>query len=158
MSLVRWSGLRRSFSDRPKSTVVLRNASLDGTFYCTKKGHFYSASSRVYAVQLLICSISAALNPSCDDVFMEACGDSQQIFLDFLQYACLPSPARVQQCPPGRIFFPSTCLLYSAGGIHRIRISRLRGRENTIWNQVSLSSLQITGLPLLRMGPHLERG
>jgi hypothetical protein len=106
--LLQWNGDIESndVSERGVLHTYLINPNLNHHVYRTNDGKFYSAASRINGVRLVLKSIVSTLNPCCDKVFVKVCGDSMNDLLDFLQYGCLPNPARVEECPPGiRPFF-----------------------------------------------------
>jgi hypothetical protein len=100
--LLRWNGsLREPLTEGSTLHMYMDNVTLHEIFYRTNTGQYYPAIQRMNGVRLVLKSIATTLNPSCLDTFEDVCGDSLKKLLDFLQYACLPNPARVQECPPG---------------------------------------------------------
>ena len=100
--LLRWNGVQKHLINE---TAVLHtscpNSRLDETFYRTSSGEFYPAIARINAVRLVLKAIVTSLNPSCHNVFEAVCGNALKSLLNFLQFGCLPNPARIHECPPG---------------------------------------------------------
>ena len=101
--LLQWNGdiKSRDVSETAALHTSLRNPTLNHLNYRTNSGRLYSAASRINGIRLVLKSITSSLNPTCDKVFVEVCGDSMRNLLNFLQYGCLPNPVRVEECPPG---------------------------------------------------------
>lgn len=105
--LLRWNGsLRGPLNEGSTLHIYMENTALQRIFYRTTSGQYYPAIQRINGVRLVLKSIATTLNPSCLNTFEAVCGDSLEKLLDFLQYACMPNPARVQECPPGNGSLP----------------------------------------------------
>jgi len=104
----------------------MENPALQRSFYRTDSGQYYPAIQRLNGVRLILKSIATTINPSCLDTFEDVCGDSMRKLLDFLQYACMPNPTRVEECPPGNLLLP-ICFLTTYRSLGTIHLDSLFG-------------------------------